>query len=304
MRVFTAVATLGSFAEAARRLRLSPSVVTRAIAQLEDRLQQTVLRRTTRSVKLTERGAAYLASCRQILDEVEVAERAVRGEDATPRGELTVAAPLVFGRLHALPVVHAVLAAHPGLSIRLLLSDRYAHLVDEGIDVAIRIGALADSSLRAVRVGAVSRTVVASPAYLRRRGTPDTPAALTAHDLIAFETTDSTHEWRFASSLVRIEPRLTVNSADAALAAAAAGLGITRALSYQIEAAARAGQLVPLLERHAPPALPVSVVHSPRRIPSRNVTIFVDAARAHFQAHPLVPVADWKIAVRPRTARR
>ena len=298
MRVFTSVATLGSFAEAARRLRLSPSVVTRAVAQLEDRLQETVLRRTTRSVKLTERGAEYLASCRQILDEVEAAERRVRGEDAAPRGELTIAAPLVFGRLHVLPVVQALLAAHPRLAIRLLLSDRYAHLVDEGIDVAVRIGALSDSSLRAVKLGKVSRTVVASAAYLRRRGTPSTPRELTDHDLIAFETSDSTHEWRFATGPVRIEPRLTVNSADAALAAAADGLGITRTLSYQVQPAAVAGKLVPLLERHAPPALPVSVVYPPRRVPSRNVAIFVDAARAHFQAHPLVPVSEWRRAPR------
>ncbi|HEX4419186.1 MAG TPA: LysR family transcriptional regulator [Kofleriaceae bacterium] len=307
MRVFVAVATLGSFAGAGRRLRLSPSVVTRAIAQLEDRLAETVLSRTTRSVRLTERGATYLASCRQILDDVEAAERRVRGENAAPRGELAIAAPVVFGRLHVLPIVTRLLAAHRGLTIRLTLSDRYAHLVDEGVDAAVRIGQLADSSLIAVRLGAVSRVVVASPRYLAARGTPRTPAELAAHDVIGFEYTDYSSEWRFAGGAspgaspgatdeaVRLEPRLLVNSADAAIAAAEDGLGITRTLSYQVHAAVEAGRLVPILGDHAPPAVPVHVVYPARRIASVNVTAFVDAARAYIQAAPLVAVDAWRV---------
>src|ERR1700733_4558387 len=172
MQAFAAVAELGSFAQAARRLRLSPAAVTRAVALLEDQLGLALLNRTSRSVRLTERGTLYLASCRQILAEIEDAERRVRGEDATPRGTLTVSAPIVFGRLHILPIVDRMLCEHPALTIRLDLSDRPRHLVEEGIDVAVRIGALADSALVAVKVAEVGPVLVASPAYLAARGTP------------------------------------------------------------------------------------------------------------------------------------
>jgi DNA-binding transcriptional LysR family regulator len=304
VRVFVTVAKLGSFAEAARRLRLSPSVVTRAIAQLEDRLDQTVLSRTTRSVRLTERGALYLESCRQILDDVDSAERRVRGENAAPRGELNIAAPVLLGRLQVLPIVRRLLAAHAALSIRLLLSDRYAHLIDEGVDTAVRIGHLADSSLIAVKLGMVSRVVVASPAYLRKRGIPSTPSDLARHDLIGFEYVDGTNEWRFQEGGgVRVAPRLAVNNADAAIAAAEDGLGITRTLSYQVRAAVYAGRLVPVLQTYAPPALPVSVIYPARRIPSVNVTAFVEAARAHFKSEPLVAVDEWRVG-KPRRPRR
>ena len=187
MRTFVAVAKLGSFAEAARHLQLSPSVVTRSIAQLEDQLGLTLLLRTTRSLRLTERGELYLESCQQILADVDSAERRVRGEDAEPRGTLKVAAPIVFGRLHVLPIVNRVLRDYRDVAVELTLSDRNVHLVDEGVDVAVRIGELADSSLIAVKLAVVSRVVVASPAYLKERGVPKSPAELAKHDIIAFE---------------------------------------------------------------------------------------------------------------------
>lgn len=291
MRAFVAVAGRGSFAEAARQLRVSPSVATRAIAQLEDQLGLTLLTRTTRSLRLTERGTIFLESCHQILDDLDAAERRLRGEDADPRGEMTVSAPVVFGRLHVLLIVARLLQQHPRLKVRLLLSDRNVHFVDDGVDVAIRIGALADSSLLATTLGSVSRVLVASPAYLAEHGEPQSPGDLGAHDIIAFDGLGVTNEWRFRSpdSLIRIDPRLTVNSADAAIAAAEAGLGITRALSYQVRTAIAAGRLAPLLEVFAEPPSPVSAVYPSRRVGSANVAAFTRAARDYFRSQPLTP---------------
>ena len=298
MRVFVAAAKLGSFAEAARKLRLSPSAVTRSIAQLEDRLGLTVFNRTTRSLRLTERGEMFLESCQRILEEIDEAERRIRGETAEPRGRLKIAAPVVFGRLHVLPVINRLLHAHHVLSIELTLSDRNVHLVDEGVDVAVRIGDLSDSSLIAVRLGEVSRVLIASPDYLRERGVPGSPAELAGHDIIAFEGIGAANEWRFKTGekVTRLEPRLTVNSADAAIAAAEAGVGITRTLSYQVRDPVVAGRLVPILQAFAPSPLPVSAIYPARRIASANVAVFVKAAREHFKANPLIPVADWRFA--------
>lgn len=295
MRAFVSVASLGSFAEAARRLRQSPSAITRGVAALEDRLGVTLLVRTTRSVRLTERGQIHLESCRQILDDLDIAERRARGEDAKPRGSLRIAAPIVFGRLHVLPVVAQLLADHPEVSVSLTLSDRNVHLVDDGIDVAVRIGDLADSSLIAVRFATVVRVVAASPDYLARHGRPEWPADLVGHDIVAFEGLDTLNEWRFGpdGAVVRIEPRLTVNSADAAIAAVEGGLGITRALSYQLADGIAAGRLAPLLQAFIPPPMPVSAVYPPRRIASANVAAFIAAARRHFRARPVeAPSAD------------
>jgi len=288
MRTFVAVADLGSFAGAARRLRLSPAAVTRAVALLEDRLGQMLLNRTTRSVRLTERGAMYLATCKRILMDIDEADRRVQGEDAAPRGLLTIAAPIMFGRLHVLPVVGHMLRDHRNLAVRLTLSDRMVHLVEEEIDAAVRIGDLADSAMMALTVGAVRRVLVASPDYLAVRGAPVTPAALAGHDLIAFETIDATNDWRFARSSVRIEPRLAVNTADAAIAAAEAGLGITRTLSYQVHAALEAGRLRVLLDDFAPPPIPVTIVYPRRRQASANVAVFVQSARQHLRALPVI----------------
>ena len=279
MRAFAAVADRRSFSEAARRLRLSPAAVTRAVAQLEDRLGLMLLNRTTRSVGLTSEGAAYLVRCKQILADIEDAEGHMQGTGAAPRGRLTVAAPLSFGRLHVLSILNGMLRDHPDLSVRLMLSDRIVHLAEEGVDVAIRIGDPADSALVAIKLGEVRRVVSASPDYLARHGKPLTPADLARHDVIAFDNIDATDEWRFGEASVRVEPRLIVNSAEAAIETAIAGLGVTRTLSYQVAEALVAGQLELVLEAFGPPPVPVNIIHPPRRLGSANVAAFTKAAR-------------------------
>ena len=294
MHAFVVVAGCGSFAEAARRLRLSTSAVSRAVAELEDALGVLLLTRTTRTVRLTERGTLYLESCHQILQACDAAAKQVRGEDADPRGTLTIAAPLVFGRLHVVPIVRKLLSMHPALDVRLILSDRNAHLAEEGIDAAIRIGDLADSSLIAFPLGHVAPVLVASPSYLAARGTPARASALGQHDLIAFEGTDGTNEWRFGDGKsVRVKPRLIVNSADAAMVAAEDGLGIAKLFSYQVEDKVRAGKLQLLLGERMPGTSPVSLVYSQRRLASANLKVFLDAARQAFRRQPIRPPSEW-----------
>ena len=286
MRAFVAVASRGSFAGAARHLRLSPTAMTRAVAGLEDELGLALLIRTTRSVRLTDQGAVYLDACRRILDDLDEADRRVRGEAAAPRGLLTVAAPLMFGRLRVLPVVQRLLREHPDLSVRLVLSDRVVRLVEDGIDVAVRLADLPDSAQIAIKVGEVRRVTVASPAYLAARGTPNTPADLANHTIVAFEAAQAQWEWRFGAAEaigVRIEPRLIVNTADAAVAAVEDGLGITRTVSYQVEASVQAGRLRLILEDVATPPYPVSIVHPAHRLGSANIAAFVRAARDYFR---------------------
>jgi len=294
LRTFVAVADHASFAEAARRLRISPTAASRAVATLEQSLGRPLLRRTTRSVRLTEEGATYLERCRIALGELDEAALALRGDGATPGGTLVIAAPVAFGRLHILPLVTGLLAAHPALDVELTLIDRIVRLVDEGVDVAVRIGDLSDSSLHALKVAEVRRMLVASPAYLAARGMPANVAALHGHALISFTELDRAHEWRFGPTgkvAIRIEPRLTLNTADAAIAAAVAGAGITRVLSYQAIDVVRAGALVPVLDALSPPPVPVHLVYQANRRASVNVRAFIDAARAHFAGVRLTGLA-------------
>ncbi len=209
---------------------------------------------------------------------------------------MKIAAPVVFGRLYVLPIVRDVLREHRNVTVELTLSDRNIHLVEEGVDVAVRIGELADSSLIAVKLGAVSRTVVASPAYLKERGVPKSPAELAGHDIIAFEGIGAADQWRFqpGGKPVRLEPRLTVNNVDASIAAAETGIGITRALSYQVRAPVIAGRLTAILQQFAPPPAPVNAIYPARRIASANVAAFVKTARDYFKAHPLLAVEEWR----------
>ncbi len=290
LRAFIAVAERASFAAAARGLRWSPAAVTRAVAMIEAELGVTLFHRTTRVVRLTEPGALYAEQCRRILAELEAARSQVRGEDASPRGTLSVTAPVVFGRLHVMPIVEALAAAHPALAIRLTFVDRVTHLVEEGFDIGVRIGALPDSALVAVPLTQVHRVVVASPAYLAMYGEPDLPDELRQHAIIAFDGLEATDAWRFAvprqpgatSVSVAVVPRLIVNSADAAIAAALRGRGITRVLSYQVEEAVRQGRLRHLLGAHEPPSVPVSLVFQASRRSSPNIAAFVREAKAQF----------------------
>lgn len=282
LRLFVAVGEEASFAKAARRSRVSPTAASRAIATLERELGATLFRRTTRSVALTEEGARFHEQCRHALAELDVAARSLRGEHATPRGPLSVTAPVVFGRLHILPVVTALLNAHPQLNVRLTLTDRVVRVVEEGLDIAVRIAELPDSSLRAVRVARTRRVLVASPAYLGVHGTPVRVADLHGHSLIAFDNLTPNGEWRFGGSerpTIRFEPRLLTNTVEAAIDAAIAGLGITRVLDYQVRDAVRRGVLVRLLGELEPPTVPVNLVYPPNRQRSANVRSFIDAAK-------------------------
>ncbi len=285
LEMFVAVAGEGGFAAAARKLGSSPPAVTRGIAALEARLGTALFHRSTRAVALTDAGTAFLGEARRLLGELADAERAVRGAQAEPRGQLYLTAPVMFGRLHVLPVVDALLIEHDELSVRMMLIDRNVRIVEEGIDVAVRIGALADSTLKAARIATVRQMLVASPAYLARRGAPATIADLAAHDVIGVEGPRTTNEWQLASGRWRIErrPRLTVNTVDGAIAAAEAGQGIANLLSYQVAAAVDAGRLVALLPDEQPPALPVHLLFEPSRAALPSVRLFVDAMKARMR---------------------
>lgn len=286
---FAAVAEGRSFAAAARRLGRSPAAVTRAVAALEERLGARLLNRTTRSVALTEAGARSLEAARRVLAGFEELEGVTASERQEPQGRLGVTAPVMFGRLHVLPVVQAFLRDHPMATVQLLLLDRVVSLVDEGLDVAIRLGRLPDSSLRAIRVGEVRRGVYASPKYLRENGTPRTPQALARHACIACTgVTPVPDRWTFErdgrSYVVPVSSRLVVNTAEAALDAALAGLGPTCVLSYQVDAHVRAGRLERILGPFEPPAVPVQVVIPAGRFVTPIVRAFVERASEALRA--------------------
>ncbi len=259
--VFVEVAERGSFADAARRLRRSPAAITRAIAELEARLGVRLLNRTTRAVSVTEAGQRFLAGAKRVLADLDEIERAAAGEGTAPRGELRVTAPILFGRLHVLPIVLEFLDTFPDVSVVLTLLDRPIDLVEEGLDVAVRIGALAESSAIASRVGALHRIVVASPDYLAQHGTPRTPADLGAHAVIAFAGMFGVERWVFHKDAdeesVAIVPRLVVTTAEAALDAARAGFGLTRVLSYQAADDIGRGSLRRVLTAYEGDELPV-----------------------------------------------
>jgi DNA-binding transcriptional LysR family regulator len=288
MRAFVAVAEEQGFAAAARRLAMSPPAVTRAIVALEDRIGTRLLHRTTRTVRLTEAGTRFLADCKRILGELDEAEASAAGSHAEPRGRLAVTASVMFGRLYVAPVVLDFLALNPRVTARTLFVDRVVDLVDEGLDVAVRIAHLPDSSLTALRVGAVRRVVCASPDYLARRGTPRRLDELAQHDAIVFSPAEAAEDWSFGAGspgeTVRPPARLIVNSAEVAIAAAAAGHGITRVLSYQAAAEVRAGRLAIVLAALEPPAIPISVVYPEGRRAAAKVRAFVDFAAARLRA--------------------
>jgi DNA-binding transcriptional LysR family regulator len=305
MTAFVTVADAGGFSAAARKLGYSPASITRAIAFLERRIGTALLRRTTRLVKLTESGERYLVSCRRILSDVAEAEALDAERRARPHGLLTVTAPLVFGRVHVRAIVDAYLAAHGDVRARLLLLDRVVSLVDEGIDVAIRIGHMPDSALIATTVGEVARIVCASPAYLARRATPREPSDLSAHDCISFSQVTPHDTWTFKGAAerrqVKVKPRLVVNTAGAAIDSALDGHGITRVLSYQIEHELGEGRLVRLLAAWEPPPIPVYVVYPAVSAASAKVRAFVDAAAPRLRAALAALASN---ATKPRAVKR
>lgn len=281
LSTFVAVAERGGFAAASRHLGISAPAVTRLIAALEQRLGITVFRRSTRSVVLTEEGAALLERAREILAQLQEAERVATGGLSAPRGELHITAPVMFGRLHVLPVVEEMLAAHKDLSVRLMLLDRNIRLIEEGIDVAVRVGEPRDSNLRSVAVGMVRQVLVASPRYCAEHGCPTTPQELVDHDIIAGENIRTGTNWRFGpkSHVTVVKPRLIVTSIDAQIEAAAANLGIANVLSYQVAERLVAGKLCSVLDAYAPPPLPIHLLFDSRRARLPSVRLFIDCMR-------------------------
>jgi DNA-binding transcriptional LysR family regulator len=288
MRVFAAIADAGSLSAAARALGLPLPTVSRRLAALESELGARLLSRNTRRQALTAAGSRYLEACRRVFSELEAAKRSVAEDDRELQGPLAVTAPMLFGRLHVLPIAAEFLAAHPRVDLRLTLADRNLELIEDAIDVAIRIGALPDSSLVALRVGSMRRITCASPRYLRERGAPETPEDLARHDCITFTQLASPERWTYparrGSRSVAIRSRLTVTTAEAAVDAASAGLGVTRVLAYQAAGALAAGKLERILARFEPAALPVSVLHGEGREPRPSVRAFTALAVARLRA--------------------
>lgn len=282
MTVFVAVAEEESFAAAARRLRMSPPAVTRAIAFLEERLGVRLLTRTTRLVRTTDAGVRYLEDARRILLEADEADEAAAGINATPRGHLAVTAPVMFGKIYVMPVITTYQSLFKETTVSALFVDRVVSLLEEGLDVGIRIGALPDSSLRAIRVGQVRRVVCASPAYLQKHGTPKTPADLAQHSLVAATALSVGSEWTFSKGQekigIRLSPRILVNTNDGALEAAKSGFGLTRLISYQVATELTAGTLETVLTDFEEASLPVHVIHREGRHGSAKVRSFVDLA--------------------------
>jgi DNA-binding transcriptional LysR family regulator len=280
--IFAAVADGGSFAAAARKLGRSPAAVTRTVAALEADIHTPLFRRTTRVVTLTEAGARFLADVRRILADVEEATAAAAGDHAALRGTLVVTAPVMFGRIYVAPLVLSFLAQHPLISARALLVDRIVDLLEENIDVAVRIAPLADSALRGTRVGWVRRMLCAAPSYLAAHSPLRTPGDLKDHAVIAFAPGGPPRDWSFPrgkqKQRVAVVPRFTTNSTEASIAAALSGHGIVRVLSYQIADELNAGRLVPLLHDFEPPPLPIHVVHTGGHAASARVRAFVDWA--------------------------
>ncbi|UYW25834.1 LysR family transcriptional regulator [Methylorubrum extorquens] len=291
MRVFVRVAESGGFAGAARALSMSPAAVTRAVAALEAVIGARLFIRTTRSVKLTEAGGRYLEDCRRILAEIAEAEATAAGSTATPTGVLTLTAPVQFGRLYVLPVVTDYLARHAAVAVRALFLDRIVNLIEEGIDVGVRIGHLADSGLTATRVGSVRRVVCAAPSYLERHGVPETPRDLRDHAVIGASNPGTLPEWRFGPegrTTVSVHARLVCNTVDAALAAALDGWGIARLLSYQVASAVAEGRLRILLTDDEEAPVPIHVVSPEGRRAPAKTRAFVDLAAARLRADPRV----------------
>lgn len=289
MQVFVTVGEEGGFAAASRRLDVSPAAVTRAIAALEEQLGVRLLLRTTRNVRLTDAGRQYYDDARAILASLAEANDAVSGINAEPRGTLSVTASVLFGRMYVMPCIVDYMKRYPQVEVVAHFVDRVTNLVEEGMDVAVRIGHLPDSTLRAIKVGQVRRVLCASPAYFEANGTPQHPTDLLQHTIIASSAVSPRVEWRFGRDaeplMVRMKPRLVVSSNDAAMVAAMGGLGITRLLSYQVAGEVERGSLRLLLEKYEEEPWPVHVVHREGKYGSSKVRAFIDCVVEGLRAH-------------------
>lgn len=291
MQAFMAVVDLKGFAPAARKLGISPSAITRLVAGLEDHLGARLLQRTTRSVTLTDVGTQYLERARRIIGEIEEAEAAAQAQRVEPTGRLVVSAPLVFGHLHVGPLMARYLKRYPLVTGELRLSDRMINMVDEGVDAAVRIGHLTDSSLVARTIGDMQRVIVAAPRYLKKRGRPVKPSDLASHDIIRFTAAGPNVDWRFIENgrEIRIPhlARYVTNSADAAVQYAEQDGGVAMLLYYQAAEAIGKGRLQIVLKDYEPPSMPIHIVYPNARLLSAKVRAFIDTA---------VETCEWKFS--------
>ena len=280
MSLVLAVAEAGSLSAAARRLKAPLATVSRKVSELEAHLQTKLFNRSSRALVPTDAGRSYITASKRILADVAEAERAASGEYTTPRGELTVSTLVALGRLHLLPILAEFLATFPEVDVQLSMQDRPVNLLEENVDIALRVGDLADSSLIAVRVGEVGRVVCASPTYLKSRGTPKSPDDLLAHDCISYPPMQSPTAWRFVSGerelATPVRSRLVVSNLESACNAARAGIGITEAFSYLVAEAIQSGELVPLLQDFQRPPQPVNFLYSPDRFLPVKLRAFLD----------------------------
>lgn len=290
MQVFVTVSEEGGFAAASRKLDVSPAAVTRAIVALEEQLGTVLLQRTTRNVRLTDAGRQYFDDSRAILASIAEANEAASGVNAEPRGHLSVTASVLFGRMFLMPCIVEYMQRYPQVEVSAHLLDRVVNLVEEGMDVAVRIGHLPDSSLRAFRVGQIRRVLCASPAYLEANGVPGHPSDLLQHTIVSSSAISPRVEWQFGKAdeqlTVRMKPRLIVTSNDAAMQAAIGGLGITRLLSYQVAQEVARGGLILLLEEFEEAPWPVQVVHREGKYGSFKVRAFIDCVVERLRAQP------------------
>jgi DNA-binding transcriptional LysR family regulator len=288
MSIVLAAVDGGSLSAAARQLGMPLPTVSRQISDLEAHLNARLFNRSTRRLELTDAGSAYVSACRRILEDVGETERAASGEFSAPRGDLIVSAPIVFGRLHVLPTILEYLKIYADVNVRLVLNDRVLDLLNDHVDVAVRIGELESSTLIASRVGATRRVVCAKPDYLRSSGVPTQPSDLKDHQCIVLEGLSTQDTWVLGKGRsemsVRIRPRLIVNTAEAAIDAALAGAGLTRVLSYQIAEAVKRGTLVNTLTEFEPAPIPISLVHVIRTRMPLKLRAFLDFAAPHLRA--------------------
>lgn len=306
MVTFVRIVEAGSLSGAARAMERSLPAVCRSLAQLEARLGARLLNRTTRRIGLTDAGTQFFERCRRIVAELDEAEASVTAQGRAPQGALAISAPLLFGRMHVAPAVTVLLGRYPQVTATLLLTDHLVNLVEAGIDVAVRIGRLADSSLVARRLGAIPRVVCAAPGYLARRGTPRAPAALEQHDCIRFTELTPGREWPFvvdqAERRVKVGGPLATNNGDVAIAAAEAGLGLVMVLGYQVEAQLANGALVRVLREFEPPPSPVQAVYPSGRLVPAKLRAFLDVL-AELVTPRLEQLAEPEALPKPRRPR-